>query len=258
MSAHNDTEFIEEVTQLTALFPDIERDVLATMLKHHGSIERLVAVLLDDVNFEGFTEDAAAALSLQAGLDEELAIAIQQELNQARASQPTNSAGESAIAGQTVGATVASGTKRLLQPLQERLRRLSIKSRGSHGQRLLDDSTPAPNYDESLEPLQPLYSPPAPQILTPTALPTMPATATISSTRIDGDASGAASVESSSTKQYTSRVERARVANRAKSLSVAQPLPSSLAPITASQNVPSPVIPPLAHGPVEVPVGELI
>lgn len=245
-------------TQLTALFPDIERDILETMLAHFGSIELLVAALLDDANFE----DDAIARNLQEGLDEEMARTMQQELNQEGAGQSTASAGQAGVAGQTASATMAAGTKRLLQPFQERLRRLSTKSRGSQGQRLLDDTMSSPEYNEPLQPLQPLYSPPAPQILAPAPLPQMPspappAMATTSSTRTGGDASGA-SAESSSTNKYTSRVERARLANRAKSLSVAQPLPSSVAPITASQNAPSPVIPPLAQGPVEVPVGELI
>jgi hypothetical protein len=251
------------VTQLTALFPDIERDILEMMLEHHGSVERVVSALLDENDDDALVDastDDAVARNLQENIDEELARALQQELNREGASDPPASPTVGA-AGQTAAAAaekVVAGTKRLASTLQERIRRMSTKSRGAHAQRLLDDAAQSPDYNEPFQPLQPLYTPPTPHS---SPLTTPPPT---SSTRIGGDPAApddptAPSAEGSAPtpSKYTSRVERARLANRTKAMSTAQPMPSSLMPIVAA-NAPSPIIPPVTQGPVEVPVGELI
>lgn len=272
----------DATAMLSQLFPDIERDILAALLEHHGSAERVALELLDET-FDDVTpddaDDGVVARNMQEGIDAEMAAALQRELDQEqRPAAPGQAHPGQAGAGQAATAVAASaaaervalGAKRLLQ----RVRQMSAKNRGTHGQRLLDDSATTSDVNEPIQaPLSPLYSPPVPpppERVAPTdyaavSPPTPPLVAPLmmtppptSSTRAVADDSEAVSRDRSASPpskptQYNSRLERARQANRTMSRSTGQhqPLISSLAPA-------SPAISSQPVGPIEVPVGELI
>lgn len=253
---------------LSQLFPDIERDILAALLEHHGSVESVVAALLDDNNPEDEDADAILARNVQEGIDAELAAALQQELNRQQGTVSQGTAAQAASQGATdldfsaAAAAVAAGTKRLLQ----RVRQMRAKGRGTHAVRLLDDAVSSSDANEPIQsPFSPLYSPPvppAPEGTTdyttplPTPPPVSPLMTPTSSTRMgpDGEAFSRDRSVSPPNNQYNSRLERARVANanRGMARSTGPPLTTSLSPASpAISSMP-------AAGPVEVPVGELI
>jgi len=264
---------MSSIDQLAGMFPDIERDVLHAMLEHHGAVERVVDALLETASaaaefapsevgpmrVDTELADAELARSLQEGIDQEMARALQQELNQAAAptSPPTTTAAERVAA-------VASGTKRLFQPLLQRaVKAAQAKGRGggSHAVRLLDDEPASDSIDAPLA--SPLFSPPSPlvsaqyaaptppPVMTPTPPPTMtPIMAPTSSTRPNTAAEATVTPSPPTASKYNSRVERARQAN--KRLSGERPLPATLAPLVASPAVTPP------SSAVLVPVGELI
>lgn len=263
-----------QVSQLSAVFPEIEQDVLSAMLAHHGSVEGVVEALLDDASATvGGTQvdtDEDLAREMQEGLDQEIAQALQQELNVQRANESTAPQSPLASAAADRMAAVAGGTKRLFQPLLNRaVKQLSSRNRGGNAERLLDEATQSETYNETLAaPLaSPLFSPqyaaPTPPPMAPMATsstraadpatPAQPSVARTETPTEDGfDSSPGNRPNTPPGNKYASRVERARLANRTTSvsrMSATVPLPATLAPLVA---------PPATATPIEVPVGELI
>jgi len=250
--------------QLSSVFPEIEQEVLAAMLAHHGTVELVVEALLDQsaggVPDSIGAEVSGADMALQIQIDQEIAQALQQEMNAERQREgtPTSSATCTASAAERVAA-VAGGTKRLFQPLLQAVQR--VKTTGGGSQRLLDETDSLSNVNQPLP--TPTFSSPVQQPYSaPSAPPVAQAT---TSTRAVARENSVVS-ESLSTplttpqNRYTSRVERARQANRISSASARlpsvsadfeRPLPSTLAPL---------VSPPAAAvlALQQVPVGELI
>lgn len=273
-----------DVVALKAVFPDIENDVLEAMLAHHGNMERVVEALLDESTGEVPGSDPTAAeiadedlaRQVQEGLDSEVAAALQQELNAERQAVQTPRPTTSPQLAERMAAATA-GTKRFFQPLLQRAsRQLSAKTtRSGQAERLLDDAAVASS--DANQPLaSPMYSPPyaaqpylapAAPLMPPTPAPPMPPPT--SSTRAGADEPPAAAgsspglIATPPPSRYTSRVERARLANRTSSAARASsaspptsfdsPLPSTLAPLCAP---PAAAAPPM-HATL-VPVGELI
>jgi len=248
--------------QLTSVFPEIEQEVLAAMLAHHRTVELVVEALLDQ-SAGGIPDSIGAEVSdadmaLQIQQDQEIAQALQQELNAEREGTPTSSATSTASAAERVAA-VAGGTKRLFQPLLQAVQR--AKTTGGGSQRLLDETDSLSDVNQPLP--TPTFSSPVQQ---PYSAPSAPPVAQATTSTRAVAQENSVDLEFLSTplttpqNRYTSRVERARQANRISSASARlplvsadfeRPLPSTLAPL---------VSPPAAAVPAlqQVPVDELI
>eukprot|EP00325_Prymnesiales_sp_UTEX-LB-985_P021191 CAMPEP_0174725378 /NCGR_PEP_ID=MMETSP1094-20130205/45403_1 /TAXON_ID=156173 /ORGANISM="Chrysochromulina brevifilum, Strain UTEX LB 985" /LENGTH=248 /DNA_ID=CAMNT_0015926765 /DNA_START=70 /DNA_END=816 /DNA_ORIENTATION=- len=241
---------MSDVSQLTAMFPDIEQEVLSAMLAHHGSVDRVVEALLDESTGDS-TEivDVAnedMARQVQELMDQEIAQALQQELNAERQSAAGSPSPLVTLAAVKVAA-VAGGTKRLFQPLLQRACRTTTQE--GQSKRLIDEAS----VNEPLA--SPLYTPFASQEYVAPSVPVMTqeassthARAEDSPTVVEASTSLAATM-TPQTSRYASRVERARLANRTSSASAClstasskHPMPSTLPPLVAPPAVASPGI----------------
>lgn len=239
---------------LAAMFPEIEKEVLALMLSHHrGNIEAAVSSILDVSAVPSETvqeQDAMMARALQQEQDEQVARAINESLQQElkdEAARQLPARAERAIS--QVATKGTASVKSLLQRLSAGKAGSSrATSTSTHAVRLLQTTDePHGGYDTTplsmplTSPLSSEYAPPL--VATPAA---SPAPITSSNSPMDAGA------------RYSSRMERARSANSARQLSGR---PSTSASSTASLTEPhghGHGVTPLPTAPAEVPVGELI
>lgn len=180
-----------KVEQLKAMFPEIDADVLASMLAFsNGNIEEACAAILDVAPAPTVEDsDAAMARAVQQELDAEVARAVQNDLDEAAkaeraaalAKDPTVRAAKAVSAG-------ASSTLSMLKKASARTltavgaRKAAPSS--THGVRLLDASAEPDGGSFNFSPLQvPDYVPSAlavpepPAAQAPTPLVRQPATA---------------------------------------------------------------------------------
>jgi len=241
-----------KVAQLKVVFPDLDADILEAVLQHHaGNLEAAVAALID-VEAPGQEEAPAAdeevmrerdeqvARQLQMEIDDQVARAVavelQQEVIEQERQQRQQEIGPRAVAA---ASTAAASTRKFFQMATQRAR--ASLSKKDHGVRLLDGSEAS--SDAFVTPLaSPLTSPLAEAYVAP-VLPATPLSSI--------------SADLSPSQQYSSRVDRARLANRqssrAASLSVTPTSSTRLATEAAvPQAIPTPPPAPL------VPEGELI
>jgi len=172
------------VTQLAAIFPEIESEVLAALLAHHqGKVESVIAALLDESGSEDdlaqAERDAQIAREVQLSLDSEVAQAVHQDLQRELREERR----PSEVALRAVEAATA---------LRKRLASMSVRPRkmpAERNVRLLDADGAITNFDtiSSTSALQPTYSPPTP---------------------------GTATAPGVAANKYESRVIRARLANK--------------------------------------------
>lgn len=227
------------VAALAEMFPGMERDLLETILAHHGGdIDKVVAMLLTDAGAGDPAGDADAELArrMQLEVDGQVAAALHKEIQEelGPAADPMRAMSSSL-------STAVGSTKKLLQRARERARTLTstAKMGSSHSVRLLDAT--ADPAEAHMEPIaSPLYLPPVPmaaeapapaEALVPPALPAREA----------------------SDRLYSSRVGRARASNANRSRSGDCHL-QALNTVDVSDTVPvaAPAAAPL------VPVGDLI
>lgn len=259
---------------LASMFPEIEQDVLASLLSfHEGDVEKAASALLDMSTPGGGSSgveetdaelarryaaeaDEELARQTQLELDDEVAKALhqelQQELQQERQSQSKKS-------------ELGPRAKAAAEALRKRFSTLSTRPKKERSMRLLESDGASDNFT-NLEaplssPLQPLYSPPTLSVAPP-------------ATHAPPEPLAAASPD-----KYETRVSRAREANRQSSRSRAvslvrtssadpvSPVPAFIAdadtPETSHESDRAPMKEP-SHEPaqetaqVHVPVGELI
>lgn len=261
---------------LKAMFPDIEADVLSQMLSFSGGeVERAIETLLETSAAPGTSESLTAqaqaeaderlARQVQMELDGAVAQAVQEELSaEMRAEEERRRQNELSTRAMN---SASAASKRLIESAKAArssfMRPLSARTKKDHGTRLLDggegtsDSEPL----SSVSPLSPLYLPPPPQYQpnitpvdtsstrdysAPLSLPPAPPVVT----PLDSSSLRPLPTAQSSEEKYTSRVDRARAANRASGrLSSATPQERPVVATFATQQ---------PDGAVHVPEGELI
>ena len=240
--------------QLVAMFPEIEADVLASVLAaFNGDVEAAVVSLLETQEAPPSQEDqdVAFARALQQEMDEQVAHAVQKEMQDEaaakRAAEPTV---REAVSIEKAAASAASMTKSLTSKLLRPMSARRSASTSSHGARLLD--SPGSEAAADFAPLQmPAYLAPLPMISDPSAQ-----TAEVAeppSARMS--LSDTMTANATPGERYSSRVGRARAANQmAGRTSVGQASPPAS---NAEQEQPAPPPPPVAAAPY-VPVGDLI
>lgn len=220
LQAQNDPN----VEMLKSMFPDVERDVLLQMLSYHsGNVERVINTILDttaDVPAE--EADAQVARNLQSEQDEEMAkaIAASMQAEDERRKQKELPA----VAARAVSDTAARAKAFLAKVTPKR----AGGSTSTHGVRLLDSPLEVGSmplaYD--LRPIEvPTYAPP------PTPAYTAPE---VNDAHDVSDAPEPPPAEQSN--RYSSRMDRARSANRQRLSSSSTPptAQATLAPLQAS------------------------
>ena len=232
-----------KLEQLRAMFPEIEADCLEAMLSFHaGDVEAAVMAILDvpaDAPPSQEDADASVARAMQTEIDEELARAVQKQMEDEDAARRQQEPGVRAAAA------VESAAAKAKALMQRAMRPLSARGRsGTHATRLLDapEASDSANFDFS--PLQlPTYTPPAAM-----APPAEPAAADATQAEPSLDLSSEPSSASPGGDRYSARLGRARAANQLSQ--------RSLSRLPASEEA----SPPAAAAPasVHVPVGELI
>ena len=240
------------VDSLRAIFPDLEADILAQILSAHGGdVERAIESLLESDPASGpgneggpnvnvaEASDEALARQLQEEMDRDVAQTVQQEI-QAELTAEERAKRAASLEGKTVAAVekAAVGAKKALfrglgamgvtKPM------LSARSQKTHGTRLLDADSAADEAYAGMDPISsPLYTPPA--LLTASAQapaappPTQYAAAAPSATPpvdlsdpsmttaplvMQTGSMSAAADPGATADRYSSRVARARAANR--------------------------------------------
>lgn len=238
-SAESDVPNLELMCQM---FPDVEREVLATVLLHYeGNVEAAVSSLLEEAESQavfGALEpedqldfDAQIAAHAQEELDEEMARALQREFRaddalrrRAERSVASSTPARPSSASAAPASANANAARRLLSRIRSKVgvvrppNEISASLLGNQGE-VADSSAPIE------EPLAPTYSPPMP-------IPTAAA----------ADAPGSLGSSPPSEAKYNSRVDRARAANRARGTSAAGTSPALL-PLTAEMLPPDALLP---------------
>jgi len=217
---------LAELDSLVAIFPAIERDVLAAVLEYHnGNMESAVGSLLELSSSEGVQGGEDAQLELDAQLahraqlemDEEAARALAQQLEAESRMVSSRTATATSVAASTAASTAASGARSLLA----RVRSAGRRGRTEGTVRLLDSEeidSSAPLVDTS--PLDPTYSPPQIPAVQPPVPGSPPSTMPIDAAPV----------------QYSSRVDRARAANLARGATTRiQLVPRSAAEVAAPE-----------------------
>ena len=280
---HSQTPTLNDpkVETLRQMFPEIEADVLASMLAfHQGSIEDAAVAILDVPNEAPTIEDtdAAMARALQEQMDIEVARTVQNDLDEeakaAAAAAAAAHAREPTVRAAKAVESAASSTLSMLKKANP-LAMLSGKRMGSssntHGTRLLDSAADPSDSPLNFTPLQvPDFVPSAFSAPAPHAAQSVPAAPATPSAAEMPDLSdqtewGTAPLSaptppnpphsSDSTApgaRYSSRVDRARAANYAANRI------ASTSSITSSPAPTAPLAAPAAPAAPFVPVGELI
>jgi len=231
-----------KVETLRAMFPDIDADVLASMLAFsNGSVEDACAAILDVAPAVEDT-DAAMARVLQQELDAEVARSVQDDLNKvAEAERAAALAKDPTVRAAKAVESAASSTLSMLKKASARTltavgaRKAAPSS--THGVRLLEASTGDERSDVAFNfsPLQvPDYVPTALSVPEPPAVqaPAQSSLVDVSDAAEWGPATTTpATTDSASTisagDRYSSRLDRARRSNAASNRSASISLSSS-------------------------------
>lgn len=228
------------VQQLSQMFPDLEHDILAAVLDSVGhDVERAVLTLVDAAADTQQADDERVVRQLQEQLDEDVARAVHASLQQelkAEAEQRRKEVAAKAV--KTVG-NASAGLRSLLQSAMRKgtnagrssLNPLVGSTTSTHEVRLLDAPLESSTYDMS--PLAAEYTPPT----------VMPEVRPASPPDVSDDADGE-DTSRTSTARYSSRMERAREANRQRRVTAPGDAAAGLEPLRAPA--------------VGVPEGELI
>lgn len=238
----------DSTTQLRSMFPDVDLAIITDILvNHQGNMEAAVLSLLEMSDTEAVTEerDRDVARTLQLEQDEvmakALAATLQEELNAEAAAQTQ----EKQARRSTMGLSAA-------QKFLKRVRERPTSTRAdSHAMPLLDEPLDGPSNVYDMTPLD------AQQYTPPSATDTAVLDVVTTEAPISDD--NGQRMTSTRPSQYSSRLDRARSANRQRTQSrlssqavpeqaSASPLLENVTPLQASNASAPPLAPPRLDG----------